>query len=175
MNDGTRTLFESMLSPDLSTALKDWNKSEHGGILIGGAAVSYWGIPRMTHDIDIIFLSDNDIPVFVDGFKRVRPHCYLHLATHVEIEVLTPEFLKIPHEWFDKIKHDSVISNEIKVAGKSSLIALKIQRASYQDKHDIQQLLDMGNIDLTPYHLSVAQLEMVDEIKQHTKHKPVGE
>jgi hypothetical protein len=47
-NDGTRTLFESVMSPEIIAALKDWVKANAGGILIGGLAISHYVKPRMT-------------------------------------------------------------------------------------------------------------------------------
>ena len=170
-NDGSRSLFESILNTPIKQALKDWTKfSNSKGILIGGSAVSFWVKPRMTHDLDILFVSDEEIPSYVESFKKTRPHCFLHKETHIEVEVLSPKYLKLPSGWYSIILKTAKESNGILIADKAALIALKLLRASYQDKHDIQELLSLGNIDLTAYKLSNDQNKLLDEIIHHTKH-----
>ena len=61
VNDGTRSLMESIAIPEVERALKDWNKIDHSGILIGGCAIGYYSKPRATTDVDILFLSKTDI------------------------------------------------------------------------------------------------------------------
>jgi hypothetical protein len=49
-NDGTRTLEESTLAPELIVALKDWKAgTDHAPLLIGGLALSYHVKPRLQH------------------------------------------------------------------------------------------------------------------------------
>ena len=55
INDGTRTLFESVMMPNIITALRDWGKVQAGGVLIGALALSYYARPRMTQDVDFLF------------------------------------------------------------------------------------------------------------------------
>ena len=96
-NDGTRSLLESVLANEVVDALSDWknNTDTSKYVLIGGLALSYWVKPRTTSDVDILFLSKADIPMYVDGFKRTRPGAFIHLKTHVEIEVLSPETINM--------------------------------------------------------------------------------
>jgi hypothetical protein len=60
INDGTRTLIESIMMPELIAALRDWAKSGSGGVLIGGLGLSYHARPRFTQDIDFLFLEPPD-------------------------------------------------------------------------------------------------------------------
>lgn len=95
-NDGRRTIFESVVSPELIHALRDWQQATSLGVLIGGLGLSYHVRPRQTQDIDFLMLQD--IPETVPGFKRTRPHAFQHNRTHAEIEIVTPELVKVPRE-----------------------------------------------------------------------------
>ena len=46
MNDGTRTLSESIMLPEVGDAIRDWVRSRGGGVLIGDAALCYHARPR---------------------------------------------------------------------------------------------------------------------------------
>ena len=139
-NDGSRTLIESAVIPELVWALKDWKKEteQTSCVLIGGQAVSHWCKPRSTMDLDFAFVSDSDIPTQVDGFKRTRDHAFLHKETHVEIEVLTSSFLKISPVLIKKAIATSVLSSGIQIACPEALICLKCYRWSLQDQADIE-------------------------------------
>ena len=137
-NDGYRSLFESIIPNEVYTTLKDWkdnNKSDC--VLIGALALSYYIRPRYTEDMDLIFLSPNDIPTHVNKFRKNRPHSFEHIQTNVEIEVLYSEFLKIPQEQVEKIFETAIVSDGIKVASPVGIIALKLNRLSASDESDI--------------------------------------
>jgi hypothetical protein len=144
--NGTRTLYESIVVPEVLKALKDWAIADVPNcVLIGGLAVSFWCKPRATSDGDFLFISENEIPNEINGFKRVRSHAFRHNKTHVEIEVLSPEFLNIPSGLGKKVIETAVKqSNSIKVASKEGLIATKLNRFSLQDRADIDELLRLG-------------------------------
>ena len=77
-NDGTRTLFESTMSAEVVSALTDWQKAKvHDCVLVGGLALSFYVRPRFTSDADFLFLATDNIPMFVDRFKRNRPVAFL--------------------------------------------------------------------------------------------------
>jgi hypothetical protein len=164
VNDGTRTLLESVISSEVSQALKDWNSNALDCVIIGGCAFAYYGRPRATMDVDCLFLSESSIPNQVNGFKRIRDHSFQHIETHVEIEVLSPEYLQIPAELVKKVFDTCKLSNGIKVASPSGLVALKLQRNSYQDKSDIDNLCKLGLVDLTNWPLSEKNISDFDKI-----------
>jgi len=156
-----RTLFESTLAPEVVSALSDWIKnSKNSGVLIGGMALSYHAIPRYTSDIDVIYLSENDVPKMVQGFKKTRSHAFTHVQTGVEIKILTPEFLKIPRELVQAIVKTSASSNGLQIASKSGLITLKLYRKSRRDQADISDLIRSGDIDLKPFIKWIAPEDM---------------
>ena len=140
-NDGTRTLFESIPVPEVNQALIDWNKYKHNGVLIGGCALSFYTRPRATMNVDVLFLTDDAIPKEVIGFKRTRPSAFQHNETHVEIELVTSQLVGISHELTQKVFDTSLISDNIKIASPTGLVALKLHRFSRQDQADIEQLV----------------------------------
>lgn len=165
-NDGTRSLFESIAIPEVEKALQDWNKTNHSGILIGGCAVGYYTRPRATTDVDILFLIKDDIPELVSGFKRTRKGAFQHNNTHVEIEVLSPSSINVSHELVKKVFDTAIISNKVKIASPSSLVALKLQRLKSHDIGDIAELIKTGKVNLDGYPLSKQNLLDFKEIKQ---------
>lgn len=147
INDGTRTLFESILVNELVEVAKDWiENSPNKGVLIGGMALSYYVKPRSTSDLNIIFLNESDIPKDVLKFKRTRKHAFMHKKTHAEVEVLTPEFLKIDKKLVSEVIKTAEFHDGIKVASKEGLIATKLGRFHLQDQADIENLMTNFNI-----------------------------
>jgi len=170
-NDGNRTLFESIAFPEVETTLKDWiSLNIEKYVLIGDVALSFYIKPRTTQDIDVLFLMNEDIPQNLNGFKKSRAHAFLHTQTHVEVEVLTPDFLNISFELAEKIIETSIINDNIKIASPSGLVASKLNRFSLQDKADIEQLLLTQNINMSQFPLTENQLknykEMINYIKK---------
>jgi hypothetical protein len=141
-----RTLYESVIVSEIIDALKDWKKeTNRSGVLIGGLALSFYTKPRYTSDIDLIFLSDKDIPTQVNGFKKIRGHSFQHNKTHVEIEVLSPAFLGISNELVKTVIDNSSDVGGIIIADIGGIVALKIQRGSFQDLADIEAIKNSGH------------------------------
>src|SRR5207302_5181527 len=69
----SRSLFESIMMPELISALRDWTEAAGGGVLVGTAALSFHVRPRMSRDIDFLFIDDTDIPTAVPGYSRISP------------------------------------------------------------------------------------------------------
>ena len=134
-------------------------------MIIGGLALSYWSLPRHTQDIDVLFLNKTDIPLHLDNFKRTRDHGFIHLQTHVEVEVLDAECLKLKPELVDAIIKTAHDDNGIKVASKSGLVASKLSRFSRQDQADIENLIKLGGVDLSEFPLTPVQLSNFKKIK----------
>lgn len=153
-NDGTRSLLESIAFPEVEFALEDWKTfNDSNCVLIGGVAFSYYSKPRTTQDIDVLFLSDNDIPTDIIKFKRIRGHAFQHNPTHVEVEVVTPEHIGISKELAEDIFNTSIESNGIRMASVSGLVASKLGRFSLRDQADIEALMDDHQVDITPFRL----------------------
>lgn len=155
VNDGKRSLTESILIPEVAKAIEDWVKNvpPNIGALIGGLALSYYTKPRSTTDGDILFLNEADIPSKVEGFKRTRPGAFLHKQTHVEIEVLTPKSINMLPEIAKKIIETSEKHGKFNIASREGLIVSKLGRFSMQDQADIISLLKLGAVNLDSFDL----------------------
>lgn len=154
INDGSRSLYESILNPEVERAMRKWEQCVPlRGVLIGGLALAYYIKPRMTIDADFLFLSAGDIPSEVDGFKRTRPSAFMHKETHVEFEVLAPEKINMPIELAKKIIETAKKQDNVLVASREGLIASKLERFKFQDRADINALLQLGPVDLSEFPL----------------------
>lgn len=142
-NDGNRTLAASVVAPEVRAALAAWAETKVPGVLIGGLALSYWSVPRHTQDID--FLVDTAPLPPLDGFKRIRPHAWLHVSTGVEVEVLDPHFINLDPSFLGLIDKHAVTREGVRIASPEGLVALKLKRFSRQDQADIENLLKLSS------------------------------
>jgi hypothetical protein len=149
-----KTIFEGKSGYiEVDKAFDDWirNSKDKNQILIGGMAMVDYNSKRSTMDSDFIFLSEEDIPTYVYKFKKSREHAFKHIETHVEIETLSPSFLKVKQELIDLIFETSYDKGDYKIASPSGLVVLKLDRLSETDKLDISFLCDNYDIDLEPF------------------------
>jgi len=157
--------------PEVDSAFDDWigNTRGQNQVLIGGYAfMNYVPNDRSTQDIDFIFLTEGDIPEHVVKFKKIRGHCFRHLSTHVEIETLTSEYLRIGVKISELVFEDAFDKGDFKIASPSSIVALKLHRLDDKDLSDITNLMDNYEIDLTKYipHFSEKALTNLQKIKK---------
>lgn len=166
---GTRTITESIMVPEVQKAYQDWTNCEPDGVVIGGVAMSFYGTPRYTTDVDVLYLSADDIPLEVLGFKRHRKSAFEHKKTNVEIEVLTASsFNNVSQELVQAVFDTSVIQDGVRIANKSGIVALKLKRFSLQDKADIVSLVNSlrgGKVILNGFPLDEADLANFDSLK----------
>lgn len=176
--DDVRNLWKQAGGMPLSQAISDLANSMNGSIikwaLCGGLAVGVHARPRGTDDIDVIISGEDGIYPFmirtVNSFKKTRDHAIIHKSTGVEVEVLTPEFLKINpaiiQSAINKSNLVSIGSVSIPVVNRDGLVALKLCRGSYQDMADIESIIRMdGEVDLSDYPLENKSLELMETIK----------
>lgn len=149
-----RTLFESIAIPEVNDALRDWCSTQKACALIGGCALGFYVRPRSTFDVDVLFLTDAAVPAQVPGFKRNRNHGFQHNRTHVEIDMVTPEWVEINPLLAKQVIDTAVESDGCKVASPSGLVAMKLERFSRQDQADIEQLIIHCDVDLTGFQIS---------------------
>lgn len=173
-NDGelSRPLFHAVVVPELITVIKNWIGSTTGpGVLIGDLALSFYVKPRHTICVDVLYTTDQEIPVYVRRFTRIGNYSFQHNETHVEVKVLNVKFLGIPKGLVEKVVETAVESNGIKIASKSGIVALKLQRARRQDQADIEQLIESGGVDLAPFEpwLTLDQIKMYNSIKEEVQ------
>lgn len=166
--NNTRKLSISILIPEVGAALYDWIQENKGAqfVLIGGLAFSHHAIPRSTQDIDVLFLNPGDIPNELTKFKKTRPHSFQHNKTHVEVETLTPNFLKMNPVLARQIYQHATVVEGVRVASPSGVVASKLKRLSSYDRGDIENLIKLYDIDLSPYKLPLDQLRKFESIKK---------
>jgi hypothetical protein len=166
--DAIRCLTEN--KGPLGKALADLTMQAQGirWALVGGLAASFHSVPRSTQDVDIILGSEEEIKKLTGliGFKMSRQHALIHRETGVEIELLTPEFLKLDPKLFELALSSIVVRDGVPVVGREALVALKLQRASHQDLADIQNIIKAGGpVDLAGFPLSDKQLSVYKQVE----------
>jgi hypothetical protein len=163
-NDGSRSLIESVAVPEVAQALKDWIAGGGHGVLIGGCAASYYAKPRMSMDVDVLFLHKGAVPDQVEGFKRTRQGAFQHNATHVEVEVITPEMVNLDPALVQMVFDTSEQHDGIRVASPTGIVALKLNRLKRHDIGDIVDMIGTGKVDLTGWLMTEQNLKDFAEI-----------
>ena len=85
LNDGFRSLNESIVYPEVAETLEDWKLNsdmKESSVLIGGPALSYYLKPRPTEDDGLTFLSADDIPKSVYEFRKMKDYTFSHIKTN---------------------------------------------------------------------------------------------
>jgi hypothetical protein len=120
VNDGTRSLIESIMSPEVIVALRDWVRSTRsaaarkaGGVVIGGLGLSYHCKPSYTQDIDLLFLEPAAIPHHVRGFTGTAPERFRHDRRQIEVHVAIPLSIGMPDEIAEHVIRTANRSNGI--------------------------------------------------------------
>ena len=172
INNGNRSLYESVVSNEVLKALTDWlNNNGSDCVLIGGLALSYYTKPRATMDVDVLYLTKDDIPTEVNGFKRNRNSAFQHNKTHVEIDLVTTQSINRSDEFVKAIFDTSIKIDNIRIASPSGLVALKLKRFQLQDQADIAALIRCSKIDLEPFNLSKELLNNYNKILEILKNE----
>jgi len=164
-NDGRRTLAESIMVPELVVALRGWiADAANCGVLIGGVALSYYVKPRTTQVIDVLFLSGDEIPERVVGFKKTRASAFQHDHTHVEIEAITPQLVNADPALIARVIETAQPHDGIAVASPAGLVAMKLGRLSLVDRADVGLLIKYGVRDVSQFPLGAAQRRAFEEL-----------
>lgn len=136
--------------PEVDNTFNDWinNTEDINQVLIGGMALVNYDIDRTTTDVDFLFLSKEEIPTDVYGFKHHRKSAFQHNKTHVEVEVVTGNTINISNEFVEKIFDTAYDKGKFKIASPSAIIAIKLGRFNEVDKEDIVNLYKNYNINI---------------------------
>jgi hypothetical protein len=169
VNDGTRTLTESIMVPEVAQALGDFLKvaAQYDFVLMGGLALSFYVKPRYTTDADVLFLEPSAIPEELPGFKRHRPGAFEHRKTGVEVETTTPQSLRWAPGVAELIHNTAIVKNGVRIASPLGITISKLNRFSLQDQADIASLLQYDP-SLTIDNANVPQLykDRFNDLKQ---------
>lgn len=150
------------------------NKLQIPYVLTGGLAVSYWGAPRTTHDIDIIIeidssKTDSIIQAFDKEFYISRegieemllhgmPFNLIHHKTGIKID-FWPVDRTDPHKVleFSRALKQKIFGQQISIITPEDLIIVKLKW--YQDSESSRHLEDVKSI------LKISKVT-IDYIKQ---------
>jgi len=160
--DEVRNLFEATSGMPLSETIKDLNQ-----ILGNKIKWALCGRPRGTDDVDIVFQSDSKLDyiynITAPLFRRVSDHILVHKRTGVEVDLVTPEYIKIDPNIINEVLKNININNtlNVPVVPKEGLVAMKLCRGEYRDLSDIESILrTSGKVDLSKYQLTLKQLDL---------------
>lgn len=148
--------------PEVDRAFKDWldNTKNIEQVLIGGMAIVNYDIERTTTDVDFLFLTSDDIPETVYGFKKHRRGAFQHNKTHVEVEVLDDSIIPVSSEFVAKIFETAYQKQNFKIASPSAIVALKLSRFNDRDIKDIKSLVDNYNVDISIFEQYLSKEEI---------------
>jgi hypothetical protein len=138
-------------------------------VVTGGLAVSYWGLPRSTHDIDIIIEINSsktdeilkafqkDFYISREGIESMLEHNIsfniIHNESGIKID-LWPLNKKDKHKIaeFKRVKKENVFGKKISMISPEDLIITKLQwfQDSNSSRHleDIKSILKISKVDL---------------------------
>lgn len=160
------SLSHVAIYPEVQVALEAWVALGVRSVLIGGLAMSLYAKPRMTEDVDVLFLHDSEIPESGVGFKRVSNHSMQENKTHVVVEIVTSKTFPIPQSLVEQVFATAVPIDGMMVASREGLIALKLHGAD-EPKRRLGDLADVARIvkadttmqgwNLSPWHIEVFQ------------------
>ena len=150
--------------------------------LCGGLAVGVRAKPRGTEDVDIVIENDLTINTVVklsqSIFKHNRAHALVHKKLGVEVDLVTPEFIKVDTSIVLTAIDTATIANlggiSVPTITQEGLIALKLGRGSTQDIADVESVIRTGeNIDLSQYKLGEKEKKFFEEIKNRVNSQVV--
>jgi len=139
------------------------NKSGISCILIGGFAVNYYNVTRMTADVDFLIVKEDFEKILkllekanykVDFSDKV----FVRLTTNIRSNLMDIDFMFVDNETLNKIIKDGqkvhIANQEFIVPSLNNLIALKIHSLKYNFKYrenkdlpDIVDLIRINKID----------------------------
>jgi len=161
----------------------------------GGVAVSVWGRPRYTADLDIVTKIDNanQIENLVKILLKNIKGSYADEAAALEAFQRKSEFNLVESEYglkadFFVIGHDEYQKQELKRAKKKRIAGKMVKFISpedliisklkwYQENQsdrqieDILTVLEAGNIDMRYLHSWIKKLELEDGWEKTSQHK----
>ena len=176
--DDVRGLSRTASGMPISQAIRDLaplaNASGIAWALCGGLAVGAHARPRGTDDIDVVLKDESDVDEFARKtsakFRRTRMHAMVHVGTGVEVELVSPQFVKISpliaSKAIDSAIHATVGGVQMPVVSRDGLVAMKLCRGSDYDRGDVKAIVRMGgDVDLSGWDLDAKAKALMDEIR----------
>ncbi len=134
-----------------------------GYALIGGLSVSVWGLPRGTKDVDLLISleSIDELTTFCNALEKEGFQPKLHKGGITDpIPYLVKAFQKdVPIDMiiatknleYEAVENAATIDFKdaaIPVISTEYLIVMKLKAGGPRDLLDVQEILQMGNVDL---------------------------
>ncbi len=101
-----------------------------------------------------------------------RPRCFGTPNTGVEVNVASPNAISVPTDIAKEVARTAMVSDGIRVASESGLVALKLFRKSYYDQGDIVALIKTGRVDLSGFPLAPENMAAFWELVEDAKTDP---
>lgn len=178
-NIGQRNLIESLSGyPEVLSAIRDFSRMpwKSNPILVGGMAIAYWARGRTTYDADFMFLSEYQLSkarLLISAsskFKVLQDHYIEHKLSGVTLDLLTPEFIKLPVEYLNYIYRTTQVDSGVRIASIEGLILMKLSsNRGHKDLADIELLLENPTIDLVKIEkvITAEHKQILDKLKPH--------
>jgi len=158
---------------DYTGIFRTFNKYNIKYIVCGGLAVNFYGIPRMTYDIDLLLdMSDRNLEKFcrllkrwgfkpratvdiMDFSKKDKRENWIKHKNMKAFNLINPEWaiseidvlIDAPLDYSDAIKGANVFKVQgvrIPVVSKEDLIRMKSKTGRIQDRKDVKYLKELG-------------------------------
>jgi len=163
------------LPEDFKDFVKFLNSNNVEYLLIGGWAVSIYGNPRLTKDIDFLISSnDNNIdklkkaledfgapPIDIEGFKKDKDSFIRMGVSPIQIDVLKEASGIIMEECYKRKNILNIDNMNINIISIKDLIINKRAAGRDQDITDANKLEKLINIDKDEY-INVIQNKPID-------------
>jgi hypothetical protein len=105
------------------------------------------------------------------GFSRIGSG-FQHNRTRIVVDIFTPSSINVPREIAEQVIGTVTLSDNIRVASASGLVALKLFRSSMQDKADMVALIKTGQVYLAGWPLSSDMLAASGALFEMAKTDP---
>ncbi|HJU04853.1 MAG TPA: hypothetical protein VJ692_06835 [Nitrospiraceae bacterium] len=148
--------------------------------LIGGVAVSAWGVPRATHDIDFVLALGPSDPVklstrlggkYVAGALDDPLRGVFNLSVAAGHTTVPIQLILLPSHWtdvvFDQAQVLSILGCSVPVVSWQTLILLKLYAGGPQDLLDARELLSVqqpGPESIRDMRRLAAAINLTDEL-----------
>ena len=88
------------------------------------------------------------------------------------MDIFTPSSINIPRDVAEQVIGTVTLSDNIRVASASGLVALKLFRSSMQARADIVALIKTGHVDLSEWPLSPEMLAGYEALVEAARTDP---
>lgn len=163
-------ILSASIVPVVNDTLAEWIKNKGIGVLVGSLAMSFYMQPRYTENVNLLFMSEDNIPVTVEGFKRTHTRAFVNRKHGVEVEIVTPSLIGIPESLAARIVAHAKSVSGILIARLEGLVAMKLHSKCMKDHADIVEVLKVyPNLSLEGWPISSKHRNLFDQLANRAK------